>query len=534
MGIFIATQAGGLSGCILIQLQDADNGDIVLTKEQGAWFGKCYCSWKKVLSFSTPFLFILTTASTLFVGAIPGSIVTGFQVEYFGRKLSLLIGSFGLAVGNVIVASATSFEQLLVGRCILGWAFGGQFVHVPIYTSEISQPVIRQLTGALAAVSATSGFAMSYIIGALVDWRMLVWVNAVICVALLFLQMLLLKESHVWLFSKGKISEANQALMELRGNEEVAQEEIDLIRWNVEEREKANKASSDISKVQMLKDLLGTGTFVRPFLVSLAVRVWGCDMIGVQIIALYLGPLIIQSHVPLDAKWVAAALTVYRAIASAICTSCITRVKRVPVCMSAMFVAGLGMLCLGLNGIFNDNGELNHLWSGIKYLPMLGFILFYTAFAMGICNIIIMIPGEIMPSNARGIGCGMINFIHNITQFLTTVMVPTVQELIGTGWMFTLCAIAAFGMIIFAFFCIPETFGKSLEEIEEHYRRVCYGDLEETHNETVSYISEGGTRYYSYDNSGKNDAISLSEISISKLAISDSNGRKFNLNVSGI
>ena len=83
-----------------------------------------------------------------------------------------------------------------------------------------------------------------------------------------------------------------------------------------------------------------------------------------------------------------------------------------------------------------------------------------------------MLLGELLPSNARGIGSSIVTTSNIISIFVVVKLAPSLEEtmsLDGMFWMFTSVTI---GVIVFAYFCVPETFGKSLEEIEHHYRSI--------------------------------------------------------------
>ena len=86
--------------------------------------------------------------------------------------------------------------------------------------------------------------------------------------------------------------------------------------------------------------------------------------------------------------------------------------------------------------------------------------------------------GELLPSNARSFGIGLVSVTHDAVATLVVYVLPYLDHAIGVGLMFGIFACNLIIIATFCFFCVPETSGKSLEEIEAHYRQLCYGSAE--------------------------------------------------------
>ena len=94
-----------------------------------------------------------------------GSICGGWQCGKFGRKKSLMFDSFFLIVGILMSAFAPNFYVLLAARVLLGHFICSSMVSAPIYTSEISQPMVRKITGSFTIIGYTTGHALAVILG---------------------------------------------------------------------------------------------------------------------------------------------------------------------------------------------------------------------------------------------------------------------------------------------------------------------------------------------------------------------------------
>lgn len=81
-----------------------------------------------------------------------------------------------------------------------------------------------------------------------------------------------------------------------------------------------------------------------------------------------------------------------------------------------------------------------------------------------------MLQGELLPADKRGLGMGMLGLIDNVSLFVSVKMVPTLTSQLGMHGTFWMCSSVSFCVVAFSFFLMPETHGKTLEEIESFYR----------------------------------------------------------------
>ena len=101
----------------------------------------------------------------MIVGRLTGSICGGWQSEKFGRKKSLIVDSIVFIIGIILSAFAPNFYVLLIARILLGHSIGSAVVASPIYTSEISQPEVRRITGSFPMTCNMTGYALSMLLG---------------------------------------------------------------------------------------------------------------------------------------------------------------------------------------------------------------------------------------------------------------------------------------------------------------------------------------------------------------------------------
>ena len=308
-------------------------------------------------------LFLLAHAASLFFcGSLLGSLVVGLFAEQLGRRKGILFGTSASLGGNLLLVFAQSVAMAMIARVIMGVAFGVQLAQVSVYTSEVSQPVLRPVVGGLAMCCITIGFALTHFVGALVRWRFMVMVNTSICGVVLLVQIFILVESHKWLMQKGREAEARKILSELRHNEDVVEEELDSIEFNIREQKKRKTSyasfiqESNISKFQTFIGIFTKGTFVRPFIVALFVRT-APIFNGLLVINQFLVMILEQGELPFDANWIAAFLTAGRAFVCILSLTYIKKVKRVPTYIISLSFCALGSTVLFIHYDFQTVQE---------------------------------------------------------------------------------------------------------------------------------------------------------------------------------
>ena len=99
------------------------------------------------------------------LGSCTGAIFGGWKCEQFGRKATLLFDSFVLFLGTILTGASPNFETLLISRVILGHSIASAMTAIPAYTSEISQPGIRSVTGCFNVACFTFGSSFTVFIG---------------------------------------------------------------------------------------------------------------------------------------------------------------------------------------------------------------------------------------------------------------------------------------------------------------------------------------------------------------------------------
>ena len=111
---------------------------------------------------------------------------------------------------------------------------------------------------------------------------------------------------------------------------------------------------------------------------------------------------------------------------------------------------------------------------GLRWIPVVAFLIYLAGYSTGYVAVCFMLLGELLPSNGKEIGGFMIVQSTNISSIILIKCAPALQTSLGVDGMFFLFSGVAAFAIIFTLLCVPETFGKTLKEMEDHYRKICY------------------------------------------------------------
>lgn len=400
--------------------------------------------------------------SSLLLGAAFGSVLGGHLSDKFGRRKALIglaILFFGATIGCTL--SPTAYVMILF-RFLLGLAVGGASVTVPTYLAELSpregrgQLVTRNelmiVTGQFLA------FLFNAIFGVLLGhtghvWRYMLGIAAIPAV-FLFFGMLRMPESPRWLVVKERVSEALDVLVQVR-EKETAIVELHEIQDNINEQ-------NHLSKVTY-KDLMEP--WVRR-IVLIGVGIGIVQQItGVNSINYYGTQILRESGFTMQAALIAnTANGIISVTAVLIGIWLIGRVSRRSIFLVGLITTSLVQCLIGL---------MSMTLSEYSFFPWVILFLMVTfmAFFQGcIGPLTWLMMAEIFPARFKGLGMGIAVFCSWIMNFAVGLTFPILLSAFGLSMVFFGFSICGFLSIIFVYKWVPETKGRSLEQIEHYFR----------------------------------------------------------------
>ncbi|GAA3287228.1 sugar porter family MFS transporter [Nesterenkonia halobia] len=396
----------------------------------------------------------------LILGAIVGAAVGGRMSDKFGRWKVLMATAVTFIIAPLGMAAAPTTEVLFIFRVIVGLGAGLAAVTLPVYLSEIAPARIRGKVTAFYALAIVSGQFLGFIIGLafapMESWRWMLGLSVVPSV-LFTIGLFFIWETPRWLVKKGREDEAKQVLLYDRTEEEASAElqEIHVI-----------QQAEEAAGAQNLKALLQA--WVRPILVvGLGLAILQ-QIMGINSI-IYYAPTTLQNVGFSDQAAVASNLIIgiMNILAVWLALTYADRWGRKP-----LLIAGAVGTCLSLGVLAFTNLVLPEPDGfglvGIVTLVCMAVYIFMFQASWG--SMVWVMLGEIFPLGIRAAAMGVATTALWVGNGIVSLGFPPVLEAVGVGWLFTGFAVICLGALIFTWRRVPETKGRSLEEIESTFR----------------------------------------------------------------
>jgi len=401
--------------------------------------------------------------SSLLLGAAIGSLVGGVLSDKQGRRKNIIQLALLFFIAALGCTLAPNVEVMVACRFLLGLAVGGASVTVPTYLAEISLMENRGRMVTQNELMIVTGQFLAFVCNAIFGivfgstghvWRYMLLVAALPAV-LLFFGMLRMPESPRWLISKGKLNEALDVLRKVRSTEEKAMAEFNEIQENVKEEATMDKTTWKDLNLPWVRRILVVGIGV-----AIASQCTGVNTI------MYYGTEILK-----DAGFSTQAALIGNTInglTSVISTSVgiwlIAKVKRRKMLLTGLTGTTLALFLIAMSSMLLQGSPL------LPYI-VVGLTVMFLAFMQGaIGPILWLLLAEIFPLNLRGLGMGISVLFVWITNFIIGFSFPILLSSFGLYNTFFAFVVMGIISIIFVKIYVPETQGRTLEELEHYFR----------------------------------------------------------------
>lgn len=406
------------------------------------------------------------------IGSIAGVLCAGWMSDKIGRKLTMLIAATLFSVSAIGCAVCGDFDALVVYRIVGGVGIGIVSIVSPIYISEISPAKIRGTMVALYQLAITLGFVLAYLANFLIlksaetaqysgfwaklmsdeMWRGMLGSESVVALLFLFI-ILLIPESPRWLVTKGRLARARALFVRISGSEQTADAECAAAQATVSgEDEKSG-----------WRQLLEPGLF-KAVLIGSAIAILG-QFMGVNAV-LYYGPSIFENAglSSGDSMFSQVLVGMVNMLTTVLAVFIIDKVGRKKLIYWGVSGMILCLVCIAL--YFAAGSAL-----GLGNTFLLIFFLFYIfCCAISICAVVNVLLSEMYPNRVRGRAMSIAGFALWVGTYLIGQLTPWFLENLTPAGTFLLFALMCVPYMLIMWKLVPETTGKTLEEIESYWK----------------------------------------------------------------
>ena len=391
--------------------------------------------------------------SVVLIGCMFGAGISGTISDRIGRKRFMLFSAVLFLVSAVGCALPRTMAEFVIFRFIGGLGIGSASILAPLYISEIAPARIRGALVSVNQLAIVTGILLAYFVNWAFagvgpsNWRWMYAAGALPSV-IFFILLLRVPESPRWLVKQGRESEALGVLSRVN-TADLAAAEVSSIK----EALAMEKGS--------LAELFSPG-FRRALLIAVVLAILQ-QITGINAV-LYYAPRIFEraGFTRMSAIGQSTIVGVVNILFTIVAIALVDRVGRKPLLLTA--AGGMGISLLLLGAAFKSEAFSGPL--------ILGLILLYIAFfAMAMGPIVWVVMAEIFPTRMRGSAMAIATVILWVSDFAVTLSFPVIADRLNESTAFWLYAAMCAVDFVFMLAFLPETKGKTLEEIETRWLR---------------------------------------------------------------
>ncbi len=394
--------------------------------------------------------------SSVLWGAVVGAMFGGWLADRFGRRPVIIGAAATFVVGAIGTAVAPTVAWLISGRVVVGLAIGIASLIAPMYIAEIAPSAIRGTLVSINQLALVSGILVAYLVDYALSgtaaWR---WMLALAAIPALILGvgMIFLPESPRWLIAHDRLEQGRGILQRIRAQQTVEQTDHEI----------GEIQAGLAQQTHGWDELRHPG--VRPALLVGILLALFQQLTGINTV-IYYAPTIFQ-YAGITSSSAAILATVgvgaVNVLITIVAVWLIDRVGRRPLLLISLIGMTLSLFALGLAFRSPQVGGTAGWFAAIS----LG--VYIASFAIGLGPVFWLLISEIYPLTIRGLGMSLATVMNWGTNLIVALSFLTLIERLGKSGTFWLYASISIAALLFTIFVVPETKGRSLEEIETHW-----------------------------------------------------------------
>jgi sugar porter (SP) family MFS transporter len=398
-----------------------------------------------------------TVAALLTIGCLIGALFTGNFTEKYGRKNVMIFTAVVYIISALGSALSTSSAMLTIFRVLSGLAVGATSVVGPMYISEISPAHRRGTLVSMNQFAITIGIVVAYVIDYLVmdmgddSWRYMLVIPAFFGVIYLILLLTAFPKSPRWLLSKYRRAEAVAVLEKIGGKA--------LIEKELPEMEQSVLAEQGKQKVKFSEIFRGkTGKIVLIGTLIAALQ----QITGINAVIMF-SPDIFQvaGSAKGDSMMQAMIVGLVNFLMTIVAIWLVDRKGR----KTLLLWGAVGMV-ISLAYLTFEFAQPVQNGTGV----LIALLVYISFFSASFAPVMWVIISEIYPNRIKGVAMSFSTAVSWLCTFLTVYFAPVIQGTLGLHYLFAIFGIFSIIAFIFVKIWIPETKGKSLEQIEKELK----------------------------------------------------------------
>jgi sugar porter (SP) family MFS transporter len=405
---------------------------------------------------------IVTSWVTL--GALVGALIAGATADRIGRRYTAVVAGVLFAAGALVQAVAPDAGWLTLGRVVTGLGVGFASVVAPLYAAEMAPKWIRGRFVSTYQLAITVGIFFAYLVDDALTpsdrWRTM-FALAVIPGIALVIGFLVMPESARWLLKMGRRDDARASLVKVDGPE-VADEELATLEADLEAEALEGQASWG--------EVFGP-TLRRALWVGIGLAVFQ-QVTGINAIIYYANEIFAEAGFTTaeqQAKATLYAVGATNVLATFVAVAWVDRFGRRPLLFTGLVGMGVSLAAVGMSFAALENNPDGDASTVGGIVTVLALVVFIASFAFSMGPVVWTLISEIYPNRVRGRAIAVATAFNWFAAFLVAQFFLSVVDAIGESTTFFIFSALCVVTYVFVWRYVPETKGRSLEEIQDRW-----------------------------------------------------------------
>ncbi|KAF5303131.1 hypothetical protein FQA39_LY10138 [Lamprigera yunnana] len=438
-----------------VQVLAAITGSLTALSD-GMQYGWTSPTLSVLLSPSSPVVIeeghIVWLENLYMLGGLAGLPLTIYLLDKFGRKRTMLLAAVENLTAWVILGSATSLEMLFFARFLAGVGADVNFVAAPMYVAEISDKTVRGRLGSVIYLMMLIGIILIYCVGPFVS----IAVSSTIGASFIIIQLItfsFMPLSPYYLLVKNRKEDARKALQVLRNAKDV---EIEL-------NEIADIVLKENQERDRPLDLLRTKSYRKAFIIMTILN-FGQHFGGISVMLMNIHMILEDATSIISTSTAAIIFSILMVLSCATSATLIDNAGRRFLLWSSSFLSGIGLLFLASYFAAKNYGldMCDYNW-----VPVFAVMFYAVTFKWGLGVVPIVMTAELYPTNIKAVGCVVSDAMYIVAGGISIYLFHVLHESFGLHVPFFLFGFCCFFVGLFTILFVPETKGRTLDEVQQ-------------------------------------------------------------------